>query len=427
MKRDVDYTLYMVTDRDLMNTASVESAVESAIRGGCTLVQLREKKASSLEFYQIAKSVKRVTDRYNIPLIINDRVDIALAVDADGVHVGQSDLPAAEARELIGQDKILGVSASCLDEALTAVRDGADYIGVGAMFATGTKADACITSMEALRLIRGAVSLPIVVIGGINIETAVLFRGGWIDGLAVVSAILSKPDIEAATKELKKAFLQRDESEKIEAVIFDMDGTLIDSLGIWKKIDVDFLARRGYDVPQDYTAAVSARSFCEAAAYTIERFGLCETIDSVMEEWHEMAAYEYGHHIKLKPYAKEYLQSLKDRKIKLGVATSLTESLLQPVLKHNGVDELFDVVCSTDEVKRGKEFPDIFVYTAQRLKTRPENCLVFEDLPQAILSAKRAGMRVYGVFDEYSKDNWEKIKRIADGVVCDFQNTPLLD
>ncbi len=208
MKPSVDYTLYLVTDRDLMSTPTLEEAVEQAIRGGVTLVQLREKHASSLEFYQIALRVKKITDSYNVPLIINDRVDVALAVDADGVHVGQSDLPAARVREILGPDKILGVSASSLKEALKAVEDGADYLGVGAMFATGTKTDADITTIEELKRIRQAVSVPIVVIGGINKQTLPLFAGTGIDGIAVVSAIIAAADVEKAARELKELFKQ---------------------------------------------------------------------------------------------------------------------------------------------------------------------------------------------------------------------------
>jgi len=208
MKPSVDYTLYLVTDRDLMSTPTLEEAVEQAIRGGVTLVQLREKHASSLEFYQTALRVKKITDSYNVPLIINDRVDVALAVDADGVHVGQSDLPAARVREILGPDKILGVSASSLKEALKAVEDGADYLGVGAMFATGTKTDANITTIEELKRIRQAVSVPIVVIGGINKQTLPLFAGTGIDGIAVVSAIIAAADVEKAARELKELFKQ---------------------------------------------------------------------------------------------------------------------------------------------------------------------------------------------------------------------------
>lgn len=142
MKNKIDYTLYLCTDRDLMSTGTIEESVEQAVKGGCTVVQLREKHCSSKEFYELAVRVKEITDRYHVPLIINDRVDIALAADAAGVHIGQSDLPASVVRDIIGNDKILGVSASRLEEAVKAVEDGADYLGVGAMFATNTKADA---------------------------------------------------------------------------------------------------------------------------------------------------------------------------------------------------------------------------------------------------------------------------------------------
>lgn len=202
MKGNIDYTLYLVTDRELMSTAKLEDAVEQAILGGCTLIQLREKKCSSLEIYDIAKGIKKITDKYELPLIINDRIDIALAVDAAGVHIGQQDLPVAIARKLIGEDKILGVSVSNLEEAVKAYKDGADYLGVGAMFTTNTKSDASLTTMEELKQIRKNVSLPIVVIGGINKATIDKFKGIDIDGFAVVSAIISQPDIRAAAEEL---------------------------------------------------------------------------------------------------------------------------------------------------------------------------------------------------------------------------------
>ena len=206
MKPIIDYTLYLVTDSSLMSTDTVEQSVEQAIKGGCTLVQLREKEKSSKDFFDTAMSVKAVCGSSGIPLMINDRVDIALAVDADGVHIGQKDLPAKIVRNLIGDDKILGVSASNLVEALQAEKDGADYLGVGAMFATGTKTDADTVSMDELSKIRKKTHLPIVVIGGINQNTIPLFSGSGINGIAVVSAIVSERNILAATRELKDLF-----------------------------------------------------------------------------------------------------------------------------------------------------------------------------------------------------------------------------
>ncbi|OOM11771.1 thiamine phosphate synthase [Clostridium saccharobutylicum] len=206
MKPKIDYSIYLVTDRDLMSTETLEEAVEQAIIGGCTLVQLREKECSSFDFYNTAIKVKQITDKYKVPLIINDRVDIALAVDAAGVHVGQSDLPVRIVRKIIGEDKIIGVSTGTLEQAIKGQKDGADYLGVGAMYATGTKKDANPTSMEELKKIRESVSLPIVVIGGINKGRVKDFEGVKIDGLAIVSAIIAQKDIIKATTELKTIF-----------------------------------------------------------------------------------------------------------------------------------------------------------------------------------------------------------------------------
>ena len=205
-----DYSLYLVTDRLLMSTQTLGEAVEQAIAGGCTLVQLREKEISSLDFYVLASEMKKTTDRYGIPLIINDRIDIAMAVDAAGVHIGQKDIPADIARKVIGKDMLLGVSAASVAEAVNAEIAGADYLGVGAMFPTGTKPDAGFVSMEELGRIRKAVDIPIVVIGGISRENAILFQPMGIDGLAVVSAVIAQPDIKKSAADLKSLFFGKE-------------------------------------------------------------------------------------------------------------------------------------------------------------------------------------------------------------------------
>ena len=201
-----DYSLYLVTDRMLMRTKTLGEAVEQAVIGGCTMVQLREKEISSLDFYVLASEMKKITDRYGIPLIINDRIDIAMAVGAAGVHIGQKDIPADIARKLIGKNMLLGVSTASVAEAVNAAKAGADYLGVGAMFPTGTKPDAGFVSMEELGRIRRAVDIPIVVIGGISKENAMLFQPMGIDGLAVVSAVIAQPDIKKSAADLKSLF-----------------------------------------------------------------------------------------------------------------------------------------------------------------------------------------------------------------------------
>lgn len=205
-----DYSLYLVTDRMLMSTKTLGEAVEQAVIGGCTMMQLREKEISSLDFYVLASEMKKITDRYGIPLIINDRIDIAMAVGAAGVHIGQKDIPAEIARKVIGKDMLLGVSASDLVEAVDAAKAGADYLGVGAMFPTGTKPDAGFVSMEELGRIRRAVDIPIVVIGGISKENAMFFQPMGIDGLAVVSAVIAQPDIRKSAADLKSLFFGKE-------------------------------------------------------------------------------------------------------------------------------------------------------------------------------------------------------------------------
>ena len=201
-KSKIDYSLYLCTDRGLMSSATLEEAVEDAILGGTGVIQLREKDMDARDFYKEAVSLKKITTAHQVPLIINDRVDVALACDADGVHIGQRDIPAALVRKMIGPDKILGVSAATLEEAVKAVEDGADYLGIGAMYATSTKDDAEIVTIEELKRIRAAVDVPIVVIGGINLKTLENFKGYGVDGLAVVSAIMAAEDVQAAAREL---------------------------------------------------------------------------------------------------------------------------------------------------------------------------------------------------------------------------------
>jgi thiamine-phosphate pyrophosphorylase len=205
---EIDYTLYLVTDRSLMTADTLSEAVRQAILGGCTMIQLREKSGSSRDFYTLATEIKAVTDGFGVPLIINDRIDIALAVHATGVHIGQSDIPADAARAIIGGEMLMGVSVSSVSEAIQAQKDGADYLGVGAMFPTDTKTDAAAVSMSELRSIRQSVDLPIVVIGGIGKENAGLFRSIGIDGLAVVSAVIAQSDIRLAAAELKRLFAE---------------------------------------------------------------------------------------------------------------------------------------------------------------------------------------------------------------------------
>lgn len=203
-KADIDYTLYLCTDRSLIKSGTLEETVEQAILGGCSIVQLREKECNTKEFFETAKGIKRITDKYNIPLIINDRIDIMMAVDAAGVHLGQEDLPVKEAREILGEDKIIGVSAHNIEEAKKAWEEGADYLGVGAIFGTKTKKNTVDTSIATLKEICCNVEIPVVAIGGVGLSNISRLKGSGIQGVAVVSAIMVAENVKEVAEELVK-------------------------------------------------------------------------------------------------------------------------------------------------------------------------------------------------------------------------------
>ena len=198
-----DLLLYAVTDRHWLNGRTLYSQVEEALKGGATFIQLREKELDEEHFLEEAKEIKELCRRYQVPFVINDNVEIALAVDADGVHVGQSDMEAGDVRAKLGPDKIIGVSAQTVEQAVMAEQNGADYLGVGAMFPTGSKADALEVSHDTLKAICKAVKIPVIAIGGISKENILELSGSGICGIAVISAIFAKDDIEEAARELR--------------------------------------------------------------------------------------------------------------------------------------------------------------------------------------------------------------------------------
>lgn len=191
-----DLLLYAVTDRAWLGEQTLQEQVEQALRGGVTFVQLREKTLEEEAFYQEAVALKELCGRYGVPFVINDNVALACRVDADGVHVGQDDMEAGNVRAMIGPDKILGVSAQTVEQAVAAQNAGADYLGVGAVFSTSTKPDACEVTWQTLKDICAAVDIPVVAIGGIKKYNVMELAGSGIDGIALVSAIFAAEDIE---------------------------------------------------------------------------------------------------------------------------------------------------------------------------------------------------------------------------------------
>lgn len=196
--------LYLVTDRTWLGNNSFSEQIEDALKAGATFLQLREKNISDEDFKARAVKIKKTAEKYNVPFVINDNVNVAIESGADGVHVGQSDMKPSRVRELIGREKILGVSANTVEQAIEAEQGGADYIGVGAVFTTSTKLDAKSVSFDTIKKICESVKIPVVAIGGINENNILKLKGSGIDGVAVVSAVFAKPDIYEAAEKMRK-------------------------------------------------------------------------------------------------------------------------------------------------------------------------------------------------------------------------------
>ena len=198
-----DPSLYFITDSTNYTEEEFLRRVEQALKGGATLLQLREKEKSTREYIELAEKVHEIAKRYNVPLIIDDRVDVALAIDAEGVHVGASDMPVATARKLMGDNKIVGATAKTVPWAKEAYEQGADYLGVGAIYPTTTKVVTVLTSTETLDAITKAVPIPVNAIGGLNKDNLDILKGIGISGICVVSSIMKSDNPEASARELK--------------------------------------------------------------------------------------------------------------------------------------------------------------------------------------------------------------------------------
>ena len=210
----------------------------------------------------------------------------------------------------------------------------------------------------------------------------------------------------------------------MKAYIFDLDGTLFESMDVWAKVDKTFFGKRGLVLPQHYADAIIAMHMDEAAAYIVKLFGLKESPDDVIKEWLSIAGHIYENEVHLKPYAKEYLQKLSNAGYKLAVATSLPEELMEPALHKHGIYHIFHAICNAHEVGAGKAKPDIFQLAAKKLGVMPEDCLVFDDILAAVKSAKSIGMKVCAMYDKASAHHWDEIKKIADYTITDFIDVP---
>ena len=206
-----------------------------------------------------------------------------------------------------------------------------------------------------------------------------------------------------------------------DAVIFDLDGTLVDSMWMWRQIDIEFLGERGIALPEDLQQKIEGMSFRETAVYMQERFQLKETAEELMDIWNKMAFEKYKNEVPLKRGIQKFLEHLKACQIKMGIATSNSPLLVETVLKAQGIFEYFDSIHTANEVEKGKPAPDIYLLVAKDLGVEPEKCLIFEDIVQGIMAGKNAGMTTCAIYDDYSKDDDENKRAPADYYIEDYE------
>jgi len=207
----------------------------------------------------------------------------------------------------------------------------------------------------------------------------------------------------------------------IKAAIFDLDGTLVDSMWVWSQIDVDYLKEKGYSMPKNLRSEIVHLSFSQTAIYFKEKFNLDDSIEKISKDWHDMAFNHYSNNVKLKLGVKDFLNNLKSSKIKIGLATSNSIPLLEACLKNNGIYEYFDSITTTDEVSNGKDCPDVYLLAANKLGINPKHCLVFEDILPAVQGAKAANMKVIAVKDDECLDSKEDLLKYADKYIHSFE------
>lgn len=382
--------VYAVTDRCWLNGRTLASDVRKALEGGATILQLREKNMPFEDFLAEAWEIKAICDEFKVPLIIDDDVEIARQLGI-GIHVGQEDMAVMEARRAVGPDVILGASCQTVEQAIKAEADGADYLGVGAVFPTSTKSDAILVPTEELKAICAAVKIPVVAIGGIGRDNIAKLAHTGIAGVAVVSAIFAADDIKFATMELNTRMSTID-SDK--AAIVDMDGTILDSLGYWENLGIDYLAAKGKVPKNGIKELLDSMEVEEAARYLKAEYGFAEDEKTIEADIFAQIRSVYTDKALIFPHAKEFLEAQTAAGIKLILFTASECDAAFEALKRNGIAHLFQDIISTTDIGIAKSDPEAYRHVLKRLGIKEENAIVYEDAPYAIEGAQKAGLKV---------------------------------
>ena len=417
--------LYAVTDRSWLGEETIYQQVEKALKGGVTFLQLREKDLDQDTFMEEALKIKKLCKEYNVPFVINDNVELAKLTDADGVHVGQKDMEAGNVREILGPDKIIGVSARTTEQAQAAVKSGADYVSVGAVFGTTTKEDAVKVSPEVVKEIAESVDAPVISIGGITEDNVELLKGTGIAGVAVISSIFAKEDIEKSTACLKKK-VEKALLPEMKAVIFDVDGTLLDTMPIWSESGATYLKSIGVEPEEGLGEKLFTMTTDGGAVYLKDTYNLEQSLNEIKEGITAIVSEAYRNYADFKPGAKELLLEMKSKGIPMTVASSTERHLLNMVLGRLGVADYFEEILSCGDMKTTKNEPDIFYKAVEIMGSEVENTWIFEDGLYAIKTGVREGFPVVGVYDKVSYKDQKEIKAYSDIYVSNLEELDII-
>lgn len=406
--------LYCLLGEEFSNGKSNVEVTKIMLERGVKVIQYREKDKSMLYKYNQCVQIRKLTKKAGAMFIVNDDVALGIAVSADGVHIGQDDLPIAEVRKLVGDKMIIGLSTHSPEQAEKAVADGADYIGVGPIYATKTKKDVCdAVGLSYLEYVVKNIDIPFVAIGGIKESNMREVLNSGAKCIAMVTEILGADDIGAKIAKIKE--------KMVTHAIFDLDGTLLDSMEMWDRLPSDYLLKYNISPPADLNDRIRAWGTLQVANYFIDELNHPGTADAIIQEINDMIVDQYQNQIQLKPFAGELLENLKNRNIKMCIATATDRELVIPALKRLHILQYFEFILTCTEVGSNKETPDIYVMALEKFGVLPQSVVVFEDILTAIQSAKSANFNVIGVHDPSSDIDTEKIKEISDRYVTSFE------
>lgn len=411
--------LYAITDCDNLQGEALLERTTQILANGATILQYRDKHGKARDD---VRALQALCKAHDVPFIINDDVALAVELDADGVHVGQEDMACAKAREALGPDKIVGVTAKTLEQAEQAVADGADYLGVGALFPSVSK-DSSLTSRETLKEICAAVAIPVVGIGGVNEDNASILAGTGVAGAAVISALYSYPSPALVTKRLAKKMDHIVNGDpEMRGILADVDGTLTDTLAFYQDLVPGYLRAHGYRPGGDLPQILADYNLPESVGYVKHNYSGTFGVGRVVDELEAELEWYYHTEGQAKPGVKAFLARARERRLPV-VATSIHDAeVCRTLFDHAGIAQDITGIASGWEKRLPGGASELFRIGVDMLASAPEHIWAFNDGAEGVFGAKGAGVKIAAIYDaNHSEKEWRQIIKTADVAFMDWE------